>query len=118
MNAKSRHNTIEKRIKENGSVCCWCCKHLKREDITLEHLIPKSLGGSNAFENLYLACRHCNQSRGNHLLPPKYSVKSLGYQKLLEWLLNAYAISNQKNNVQLARIKIVCTNNSFKSATK
>ncbi len=104
MNSKTKQNKIERRIELNGSECCWCCKKLNREDITVEHLIPKSLGGSNAFDNLYLACRHCNQSRGNHLLPPKYSVKSIGYQKLLEWLLNAYAISNQKNNVQFAKI--------------
>ena len=70
----------------------------------MEHLIPKSLGGSNAFENLYLACRQCNQFRGNRLLPPIYSVKSISYQKLLELLLNAYVISNQKNNVQFAKI--------------
>lgn len=104
MNSKSKCNKIDKRIELNGSVCCWCCENLNRESITMEHLIPKSLGGSNAFENLYLACRHCNKSRGNRLLPPIYSVKSIGYQKLLEWLLNAYAISNQKNNVQFAKI--------------
>ena len=104
MKYKSKGNKIDKRIELNGSVCCWCCKNINRKSITMKHLIPKSLGGSNAFENLYLACRHCNQSRGNRLLPLIYSVQSIGYQKLLDWLLNAYAISNQKNNVQFAKI--------------
>ncbi len=104
MSPKSKRNKIQNRIELNGSVCCWCCRELKREEITVEHLIPTSLGGSNSFDNLYLACWSCNHSRGNHLLPPKYSVQSIGYQKLLEWLLNAYAISSSKKNVQFAKI--------------
>lgn len=86
MSPKNRRNKIEKRIELNGSLCCWCCKNLKREEITVEHLIPKSHGGSNAFYNLYLACKPCNQSRGNLLFPPKYSLQSIGYLKLLEWI--------------------------------
>ncbi|MGB3204224.1 MAG: RNA-guided endonuclease IscB [Crinalium sp.] len=33
--------------------------------LEIEHLIPKSKGGSNRVSNLGLACRTCNQSKGN-----------------------------------------------------
>ena len=64
----------------NGWKCCWCNRPLspmrKRfhrnqdepyEDgtwpATLEHLCPKSQGGTNAKENLTLACPTCNNDR-------------------------------------------------------
>jgi 5-methylcytosine-specific restriction endonuclease McrA len=86
MSPKNKRNKIERRIELDGSLCCWCGKHLERKEVTVEHLIPKSHGGYNAFYNLYLACKPCNQARGNLLLPPKYSLESIGYLKLLEWI--------------------------------
>lgn len=43
--------------------CCYCGK----TDIPLEieHITPKSKGGSNRVSNLCLACRPCNQCKGN-----------------------------------------------------
>lgn len=43
--------------------CCYCGK----TDIPLEieHITPKSRGGSNRVSNLCLACRSCNQRKGN-----------------------------------------------------
>lgn len=32
---------------------------------TVDHIIPKSLSGSDAFDNLALACRRCNERRYN-----------------------------------------------------
>ncbi|WP_231664232.1 HNH endonuclease [Pseudanabaena sp. 'Roaring Creek'] len=49
------------------------------DELTLDHLIPQSKGGSNNPENLRLACLCCNRSRGNSLFPPpqKYRSSSL-----------------------------------------
>ncbi|WP_420800307.1 HNH endonuclease [Myxacorys almedinensis] len=41
------------------------------EKLTIEHLKPKSRGGSNLLENLRLACLPCHHSRGNSLYPPR-----------------------------------------------
>lgn len=86
MNPKSKLNKIEQLIELYGSICCWCCKQLKRDEITVEHLLPKSYNGSDALDNLCLACQSCNNSRGNRLVPPKYSPQSIGNQKILECL--------------------------------
>ncbi|MBD2236316.1 HNH endonuclease [Aulosira sp. FACHB-113] len=44
---------------------------MTKSERTIEHLLPKSLGGSNSLSNLRLACFSCNNSRGNSLLPPR-----------------------------------------------
>ncbi len=36
---------------------------------TLDHILPRSRGGTNAVSNIALAHRRCNERRGNALLP-------------------------------------------------
>jgi 5-methylcytosine-specific restriction endonuclease McrA len=48
--------------------CVYCGKDLRNvsaNDITLDHLVPKSYGGSNSEINLITACKSCNCGRGN-----------------------------------------------------
>lgn len=50
----------------DGMACCYCGSVL--EDgitLTLEHIQPRSEGGTNHESNLVTACRKCNSSRGN-----------------------------------------------------
>lgn len=45
--------------------CHYCKKELTEDTVTIDHLIPKSRGGSNARHNLALACTECNGKKGN-----------------------------------------------------
>ena len=47
--------------------CLYCGRDLSDAapaDITLDHLLPRSAGGSNEATNLVTACRSCNSARG------------------------------------------------------
>lgn len=46
------------------------CAYCQKEGVPLEveHIHPKSLGGSSRISNLTLACRPCNQKKGNMLI--------------------------------------------------
>jgi 5-methylcytosine-specific restriction endonuclease McrA len=43
--------------------CCYCGK--TGIALEIEHITPKSRGGSNRVSNLCLACRPCNEAKGN-----------------------------------------------------
>jgi 5-methylcytosine-specific restriction endonuclease McrA len=45
--------------------CCFCERELTFAQATLEHIRPKSRGGSMAIENLALSCQLCNHLRGD-----------------------------------------------------
>lgn len=50
--------------------CCYCgCKMNtlvnNKRAVTVEHVIPRSKGGADTWENTVAACAKCNHSRGN-----------------------------------------------------
>lgn len=46
-----------------GRRCAYCGK--ENVPLEIEHIIPKSRGGTDRVSNLALACRECNQAKGN-----------------------------------------------------
>lgn len=49
--------------------CYWCNHGMRPEfgfqnSATIEHLLPRSQGGSNKVDNLQAACARCNRARG------------------------------------------------------
>jgi hypothetical protein len=61
------------RIAERDGWWCWLCGDAIDQNAigpwqpTIDHLVPRSRGGSNDLANLRLAHRRCNNRRGSHL---------------------------------------------------
>lgn len=48
----------------DGSTCSYCEYNFGNEsEMTLDHVLPRSLGGGNEIDNLVLACYPCNQAK-------------------------------------------------------
>ncbi|MFD2532650.1 HNH endonuclease [Gracilimonas halophila] len=54
----SRRNVMRR----DDFTCQYCGK---RSDLTIDHIIPKSRGGKDTWENLTTACDKCNVHKGN-----------------------------------------------------
>lgn len=55
-------------VRERAEYLCEYCHSLEllsANRFTIDHLVPRSLGGSDDIENLALACRRCNERRYN-----------------------------------------------------
>jgi len=50
-------------LKRDGYKCAYC----GRSDLplTIDHVIPRSHGGKDTWENLVAACYRCNNKKGN-----------------------------------------------------
>ena len=61
-----RHIPAELRrlVADRGQHCCEYCRTQARysaDSFTVDHIIPRSLGGSTTADNLTFCCRGCNQ---------------------------------------------------------
>lgn len=50
-------------IRRDSNRCQYCGKN--SQPMTVDHIIPKSLGGGDSWENLICACLRCNAKKGS-----------------------------------------------------
>ena len=60
----SRRNIFER----DENCCQYCGRKFDRGDLTLDHVIPRSRGGTSTWTNIVLACVKCNMKKGDKLL--------------------------------------------------
>ena len=49
--------------------CCqYCGGKFRTEDLTFDHVLPRSHGGKTIWKNVVTACRDCNRIKGNKIL--------------------------------------------------
>lgn len=55
-------------IQRDGNICQLCWEPMEVKDMTLDHIIPSSRGGSDDITNLQLAHNWCNNEKGDKIL--------------------------------------------------
>jgi 5-methylcytosine-specific restriction endonuclease McrA len=45
--------------------CQYCGKQFHSNELSLDHVYPKSRGGEDSWENLVTCCRKCNQKKAD-----------------------------------------------------
>jgi 5-methylcytosine-specific restriction endonuclease McrA len=50
-----------------GSRCCYCGKRFATSELNLDHVVPRSRGGTTDWSNIVTACIRCNLRKGNRL---------------------------------------------------
>ncbi len=61
-------------FRRDNHQCAYCGK--KGGNLTIDHVIPKSKGGNDSWENLITACVKCNNHKGN-LTPEEAEMELL-----------------------------------------
>ena len=61
VNQKLRAKIFER----DNYTCQYCGKHLEKDELTLDHVFPKSRMGPDIWENLVTCCKECNQKKAN-----------------------------------------------------
>jgi site-specific DNA-methyltransferase (adenine-specific) len=58
----------ERLYKEQEGLCNACKKHFDSWNMEIDHIIPKSKGGGDYYENYQLLCSHCNKLKGDRTM--------------------------------------------------
>jgi len=97
---KNENNLRERLWNETSGHCAYCGHPVSLEEMEVDHIVPKSMGGSNGFNNLVCTCHHCNAEKGPDLLEEylmDWSEKRLRrYHNRIETWLEQGRISLEK----------------------
>lgn len=86
----ARHWTAREHIQKelvflrDNFVCQYCIVQFPRSRLTLDHVIPRKLGGRTKWENVATACDDCNSNRGCDItIQPRSKPSRPTYSQLL-----------------------------------
>ena len=91
-------------FKRDHFACQYCGEKPGTEELTIDHVIPKALGGKTSWENCVVACVDCNSKKADKLLknismkllkvpsmPKITDIKlKVKYQSWIAWLNQNY----------------------------
>lgn len=80
---RANRNRIYKR---DGYTCVYCGSH---RNLTLDHVIPKSRGGSNSWTNLVTSCQKCNLKKADRT--PEEAKMKMNQKPFIPTLVNENA---------------------------
>ena len=79
-------------IKEHfDHTCVYCGKTYEPNELTLDHVHPRSMGGEDLTSNIVCSCQKCNQEKG-----------SLNW---LQWMRQTFGIRPLRETLILQHIK-------------
>ena len=70
-------------VRDHGK-CQYCGKALSHQEITYDHVIPKSQGGKTSWENVVTCCLKCNGKKGGRT-PQQAGMALLNVPKRPKW---------------------------------
>jgi HNH endonuclease len=98
---------IKQSVRERANYLCEYCHSLEilsANRFTIDHVVPRSLGGSDDIENLALACRRCNERRYNFVasidpetqsIVPIFNPRQQQWAEHFTWMLDGTMIEGR-----------------------
>ena len=80
----SKVKSVKERLyKEQNGLCNGCMTQFEMRNMEVDHIVPKSKGGGNYYENYQLLCSHCNRTKRDN--PMEYLRNKVAVRnKLIE----------------------------------
>lgn len=93
----------KKILKKSNGRCAHCSRALSIKEVSPDHAIPLSKGGTNDLKNIVPLCYDCNQKKKNYVIDPSEWFPYLSQESLAEiqeyynWYLKEYNYITFKN---------------------
>ena len=76
----SRYNIFAR----DKSTCQYCGDRFSRSELNLDHVIPRSQGGTSTWENVVCSCHECNRKKGGRT-PAEARMKLIAHPRKPAW---------------------------------
>lgn len=82
-NKQVKYNRNNVFLRDNYT-CQYCIKQMSRVNLTIDHVLPRSLGGGTSWDNVTTACMSCNSNKGNNKkIVPNIKPRKPTYYELI-----------------------------------
>jgi hypothetical protein len=105
--------TKKKLLRKSNDSCVYCSRSIDLKTMTIDHIRPKSKGGSNAIYNLAASCYQCNNLKSN--IEYETFIKLIKEEDGIEKIKNLIRENNKNNNI-VESFRMKC--NSISSLAK
>ncbi len=100
----------------DGNRCQYCGRQYPRAELNLDHVVPRSKGGTSTWENVVCSCHRCNRMKGGrtpveagmrlirHPYRPQWTpfmTETFSLQRYKEWLPFLSAVDAAYWNTEL-----------------
>jgi 5-methylcytosine-specific restriction endonuclease McrA len=92
-NKKAKLNKFNIKLRDEFT-CQYCGKVHSHKALTIDHVMPKSKGGKNSWDNLVTACKPCNHSKKNKSYSPLKKPVAPTYFDLAKKLYKYESVRN------------------------
>jgi 5-methylcytosine-specific restriction endonuclease McrA len=76
----SRYNIFAR----DKNTCLYCGHKFPRSELNLDHVIPRSQGGTSTWENVVCSCHRCNRKKGGKT-PDQARMKMIAHPRKPAW---------------------------------
>jgi 5-methylcytosine-specific restriction endonuclease McrA len=76
----SRYNIFAR----DKNTCQYCGSKFPRSELNLDHVIPRSQGGTSTWENVVCSCHRCNRKKGGKT-PDQARMKLIAHPRKPAW---------------------------------
>jgi 5-methylcytosine-specific restriction endonuclease McrA len=76
----SRYNIFAR----DKNTCQYCGRRFARSELNLDHVIPRSQGGTSTWENVVCSCHLCNRQKGGRT-PAQARLRLIAHPKRPAW---------------------------------
>ena len=73
--SKQGLSLLDELLERDGTLCWFCDQYMEIDNLSVEHLLPKSIKAGNCRENLCLAHKSCNSMAANKPLVEKIELR-------------------------------------------
>lgn len=93
-----------------GRKCAYCGK--RNVPLEIEHIVPKSRGGTDRVSNLTISCHECNQEKGN------MTAEEFGHPKIQKQAEKSLKATSFMNTIHWKLVDILNCKHTYGSITK
>jgi 5-methylcytosine-specific restriction endonuclease McrA len=89
--------------------CQYCGEVQDYDELTIDHVLPRTFGGKTTWENCTTSCKSCNHAKGSktNIKPLVKPYKPDYYQLVTKWRNMPFTVKQESWNQYLGVMKLV-----------